>query len=78
MVSLNILSSEIDSLKSCIARGDVFNVTIDGIPASLADFIPSGAFSTPNASLLSKSNLCTATLNGAGSGFPFLPVHHHS
>jgi hypothetical protein len=51
-VSLNILSSDINSLKSAIARGDVLNVTIDGIAASLAAFIPSGVFSTTIASLL--------------------------
>ena len=43
MVSLNILSSDINSLKSSIARGDVFKVTIELMPASLDDFIPSGA-----------------------------------
>ena len=47
-----------------MARGDVFNVTMHGIPASLADFIPSGAFSTTKASLLFKFSLCIATLNG--------------
>jgi hypothetical protein len=51
-VSLNILSSDIHSLKSVIARGDVFSVTIDGIAALLAAFIPSGAFSTTITSLL--------------------------
>lgn len=77
-MSLNILSSDINSLKSAMARGDVFNVTMHGIPASLADFIPSGAFSTTKASLLFKFSLCNATLNGAGSGFPFPSIHHHS
>lgn len=72
-VSLSILSLDINSSKSAIVRGELFKVTMHGIAASLAAFIPSGAFSTTIASeeLFSKFSLCDATLNGSGSGFPF-------
>ncbi|MFY9869735.1 MAG: hypothetical protein WAK17_08465 [Candidatus Nitrosopolaris sp.] len=69
-VSLNILSSDIEPLKSEIVRGNVFNVVIHGICALLAAETPSGEF-TATASEDFTFSICNATLNGAGSGLPF-------
>jgi len=49
-VSLNILSSEIISLKSVISSSEVFRVTMHGMPALLAASTPKGEFSTTTAS----------------------------
>ena len=43
---LNILSFEIRPVKSNASRGELFNITIDGIFAAFAVMIPNGAFST--------------------------------
>lgn len=70
LVSLNTRFSHIRPLKSDIARGDVFNVTMHGIPALLADLTPSGAFSTTALEGFTFS-LCNATSYDAGSGLSF-------
>lgn len=69
-MSLNNLSFEIRPVKSNASRGELFNITIDGIFAAFAAMIPNGAFSTIIIWLEEYLifSLFIADLNGAGSG----------
>ena len=70
MVSGNIVSPEINPLKSDISRGVLLRVTMHLIPAFLAALTPSGAFSTTRASDSVNSSLRRAIRNGSGLGLP--------
>lgn len=74
-MSLNNLSFEIRPVKSNASRGELFNITIDGIFAAFAAMIPNGAFSTIIIWLEEYLifSLFIADLNGAGGSGLSLP-----
>jgi len=74
--SLYLLIYGLLILKSDIARGDVFNETMHGIPALLAALTPRSAFYTTTASEGFVFRLCNVTLYELDLAYPFLRIIH--